>query len=347
MDKPLTANSKLQTREQTASIPFFSIIVPVYNVAPYLRECLDSVLAQTFTDWECICVNDGSTDESAVILEEYVYCDPRIHVIHQANRGLSAARNRALVAILNRSVSQYVTFIDADDWVAPNYLETLYQGTQSQTGCVAVGVQRIYANESAKSASSSIGWRIVSPHDFWAKGSLPMTAWAKAFPKRTFAQIRFPEGRYHEDEAIIYQILFQDKTVAVTSENLYYYRQRKSGIMGKASTPRALDLIAAHEAQMTFFTARGDDDLASAVQCRLVYEYAHAAWSLGQKDYLQSLRRLLMEHPRLTPFTHVTPFTMWLTAYVHYPICRFCDLLHRRGLLGTLKQFLLRFKRGT
>ena len=74
--------------------PFFSIIIPVYNVAPYLRECLDSVLAQTFTDWEAICVDDGSTDGSGAILDEYAVRDKVVFIIHQKNSSVGAARNK-------------------------------------------------------------------------------------------------------------------------------------------------------------------------------------------------------------------------------------------------------------
>lgn len=87
-----------------ARTPFFSIIIPVYNVAPYLRECLDSVLAQTFTDWECLCVADGSTDDSGIILDEYAQKDPRFRVFHKKNGGVSAARNLALDKMMLRLV---------------------------------------------------------------------------------------------------------------------------------------------------------------------------------------------------------------------------------------------------
>lgn len=92
-------------------MPFFSIIIPVYNVALYLRECLDSVLAQTFTDWEAICVDDGSTDGSGAILDEYAAKDKRFRVIHQPNSGVSVARNKALEV----SMGSYILFMDADD----------------------------------------------------------------------------------------------------------------------------------------------------------------------------------------------------------------------------------------
>lgn len=96
--------------------PFFSIIIPVYNAARYLRECLDSVLAQTFTDWEAICVDDGSIDGSGAILDDYADSDKRFRVFHQKNVGASAARNKALDEVRG----EYVLIIDADDKIAPN-----------------------------------------------------------------------------------------------------------------------------------------------------------------------------------------------------------------------------------
>jgi len=93
----------------------FSIIVPVYNVAPYLRECLDSVVAQTFSNWECVCVDDGSTDGSGAILDEYSAKDSRFKVLHKKNGGVSSARNIGLDA----ATSDWIAFLDADDVWAP------------------------------------------------------------------------------------------------------------------------------------------------------------------------------------------------------------------------------------
>ena len=115
-----TVNSKQQTRELMASAPFFSIIIPVYNVAQYLKECLDSVLAQTFGDWECLCVDDGSTDGAGEILDEYAKKDARFRVIHQRNGGVSAARNRTL----DLARGAFVCFADGDDIAYPWWLAT-------------------------------------------------------------------------------------------------------------------------------------------------------------------------------------------------------------------------------
>ena len=99
--------------------PFFSIIIPVYNVEPYLRECLDSVLVQTFPDWECLCVDDGSIDDSGAILDEYAQKDPRFRVFHKRNAGVSSARNLAL----DNVKGEWVVFLDGDDVFEKNTLQ--------------------------------------------------------------------------------------------------------------------------------------------------------------------------------------------------------------------------------
>ena len=99
----------------------FSIIIPVYNVERYLRDCLNSVLGQTCHEWEAICVNDGSTDGSKFILEEYAAEDPRIKVITKNNGGLSSARNVGL----ERAEGDYILFLDSDDWLEGRALEIL------------------------------------------------------------------------------------------------------------------------------------------------------------------------------------------------------------------------------
>ncbi|MBR5160328.1 MAG: glycosyltransferase family 2 protein, partial [Thermoguttaceae bacterium] len=103
-------------------MPAISVIIPVYNVEPYLRECLDSVVNQTFRDIEIICVNDGSTDGSPAILEEYAAKDSRIIIIHQQNGGLSAARNSGM----NAAKGDFILFVDSDDYIKQNTLEITY-----------------------------------------------------------------------------------------------------------------------------------------------------------------------------------------------------------------------------
>ena len=105
--------------------PKISVIIPIYNTAAYLPRCLDSILQNTYRSLEIICVNDGSTDDSAVILERYAAADSRIIAVNQENAGVSAARNTGL----DMATGDFIAFVDSDDWVHPQYFEILIQFT--------------------------------------------------------------------------------------------------------------------------------------------------------------------------------------------------------------------------
>ena len=125
----------------------FSIIVPVYNVAPYLRECLDSVLAQTFTDWECLCVDDGSADESGSILDEYAQRDSRFLVFPKKNGGVSAARNLAL----DNAKGEWICFLDGDDVWDVTFLSEIVKMLHGQKpDLVRIGYTRFSSREEMK-----------------------------------------------------------------------------------------------------------------------------------------------------------------------------------------------------
>lgn len=121
-------------------MPKISIIVPVYKVEKYITQCLDSIITQTFSDWECILIDDGSPDNSGKICDEYATKDSRLIVIHQENAGVSAARNSGL----DIAKGEYITFIDSDDWVEPDYLTTLYDILlEKKCDIVIVGIRKI------------------------------------------------------------------------------------------------------------------------------------------------------------------------------------------------------------
>ena len=123
-----------------SSVPKISIIVPVYKVEQYLYRCLDSIVAQTFTDWECLLIDDGSPDDSGAICDEYAEKDSRFRVIHQKNSGVSAARNAGLAV----ARGEWIGFVDSDDWIEPDFCKTLLVAIE-QTGkdCATCG----YLNE--------------------------------------------------------------------------------------------------------------------------------------------------------------------------------------------------------
>ncbi len=127
--------------------PKISIIVPVYNVEPYLRRCLDSIVVQTFTDWECILIDDGSSDNSGVICDEYASRDARFHVFHQENKGVSAARNAGLDA----ARGEWIGFVDSDDWIESDMYSLLLEKGNETTDIVICNIFHEYRNKSLSS----------------------------------------------------------------------------------------------------------------------------------------------------------------------------------------------------
>lgn len=131
-------------------MPRISVIVPVYNAEPYIHRCVDSILAQTCTDFELILVDDGSPDNCGAICDEYAKKDSRIHVIHQANGGVSLARNAGLDWVFDNSSSEYVAFIDSDDWIHPKYFEILIK-VAAETGADGITINNYWTDQEIQS----------------------------------------------------------------------------------------------------------------------------------------------------------------------------------------------------
>lgn len=127
--------------------PKISIVIPVYNSAKYLRECLDSIVSQSFSDWEVVAVDDGSSDESPAILDDYAARDVRFKVIHKVNGGVSAARNDGL----DVASGEYVLFVDSDDWLSDNALQVLYEATSDCTVDVAIADHWLWKENGSES----------------------------------------------------------------------------------------------------------------------------------------------------------------------------------------------------
>lgn len=189
-----------------------SVIVPVYNVAPYLRECLDSLVAQTFAGWEAICVDDGSTDGSGAILDEYAARDSRFRVVHQQNRGVSAARNLAIEI----AQGEWIGFLDADDSVAPDWFERML-------GHAVDGVDIVHTDSRC---GFGMGGRPVGDRtyrtflrDGWSQLNLVRRAFASGE--------RYPEGmRLKEDVIFFTKLALKANRIAWVEEGGYNYRSR-------------------------------------------------------------------------------------------------------------------------
>lgn len=211
--------------------PFFSVIVPVYNVAPYLEECLDSVLAQTFPDWECLCTDDGSKDGSDLILDAYARRDPRFRIVHQLNAGVSAARNRAL----DRLRGQWVGFLDGDDVIAFDLFRQVKTGTRD-VSAIHFALTR-NRDELGKSVRQS-RMRVVGRQAIhaWMTETYPVlrkgAACSLFIKKEQAASSRFIPGmRLGEDCFFLFDVLLRVESLEEIDLVGYWYRDRAGSAM--------------------------------------------------------------------------------------------------------------------
>ena len=230
-----------------------SVIVPVYKVEPYLRRCVDSILAQTFADFELILVDDGSPDNCGAICDEYAHKDSRVHVIHQENGGLSAARNAGIDWVFANSDSEWLNFVDSDDWVHPQMLEQLYRAVIEHDVNVSICGYRETNGEAIWVGNEKFSSRLWPVQQYYVEHNINATiAVCKLYHKECFADIRYPVGKIHEDEYVTYRILFAYEQVAVIDIPMYAYYANLEGITKSRWTPKRLDGIAAFEEQISF-----------------------------------------------------------------------------------------------
>lgn len=209
------------------SNPLVSVIVPVYNVEKYLRQCLDSILGQTYKNLEVIIVDDGSTDSSANIIKEYKKKDDRIVVISQKNQGLSAARNVGI----KKANGDYIMFVDSDDWIAPDIVEYLRPGRADVSICSH------YESSEGKNVSFNKSFKRKSMNPKMALTAMlkehgfMVSAWGKLYKKDLFKDVFFPVGKLHEDLGATYKLIMAAKKIVFLPEPKYYYRQREDSII--------------------------------------------------------------------------------------------------------------------
>lgn len=238
-------------------MPKISVIVPVYKVEKYLNRCVESILNQTFKDFELILVDDGSPDSCPAICDEYVAKYECIHVIHKENGGLSDARNFGIEWTFNNSDSEYITFIDSDDWVHGRFLEILYSScvengvkiSSCGINCVKEKVKDIELND----VSGVVGSAESLFDSYKGAGFSINIACGKLYRKELWQSVRFPFGRFHEDAFTTYKLLFQCEKVSFTDKKLYYYFQNEDSIMHKESIEKIIDNLDAYEEQIKFF----------------------------------------------------------------------------------------------
>ncbi|MEE1502714.1 MAG: glycosyltransferase family 2 protein [Acutalibacteraceae bacterium] len=265
-------------------MPLISVIVPVYKVEPYLSRCINSILTQSYTDFELILIDDGSPDNCGKICDEYAQKDNRIQVIHKENGGLSSARNAGIDWVFANSNSQWLTFIDSDDWIHPQYLELLLSGANSTNTDICVCEYTETSEFSDFENLNKVNAQKLSTEDFFVNHHVTaIIACCKIYKKNCFENIRYPVGKLHEDEYTTYKILFEKNYISYLKDPLYFYYTNPDSIVRSEWSPKRLDAITAYEEQIAYFRKNGYKKALVKVERKLLW-YIIAQVELTEKS---------------------------------------------------------------
>lgn len=234
-----------------------TVIVPVFNMECYLDECVQSILHQTYVNFEVILIDDCSTDRSGAMCDEYAAKDRRIRVLHKKqNEGLSCARNTGV----QLAEGSYICFVDSDDFLFPDYLKVLYENAvlynADVSWCGFVKFTDSLPSDKKQDDSPKLLTKQKLYEDLVYRKRLEIVvAWNKLIRRELALKLAFPPGRWHEDEFYVNGLLEKAERVVETDTCLYGYRQRKDSIMGSNHKRdlRHLDLIDAAEERVRFF----------------------------------------------------------------------------------------------
>lgn len=330
-----------------------SVVIPVYNVEQYLERCLESVRHQTLQPEEVILVDDGSTDSSGQICDRYGEQFPYFQVIHQANGGLSAARN----AGIERASGRYITFLDSDDFLHPLYLEILYQNAEENHCSISIcgyavtrgdmlpavdrQENRPFVRSNLEVLEECCGLRKINA----------TVAWCKLYRRELFQDVRYPVGRVYEDLATTHKVIYLSKRIVFTPLKLYgYYMSGTSITRRKYSLANFNSENMAQDERLDFFRQIGAptlyQKLAVSVQRNRIANYCKAVRYLPEakaerktlRSKYHSLAGEVRGYPKgmadrlLFALFRISP---WLCARVFFPIYEKADNLERRSRRGA------------
>jgi glycosyltransferase involved in cell wall biosynthesis len=242
---------------------FISFVIPVYNVEKYLKQCLGSVIGQTYTDFEIICINDGSTDGSNSILDEYASNHTNFTLLSQDNKGLSAARNAGIRA----AKGDYVFFLDSDDWIEPETLKILAE-MQKGEDLVCFNGRRFFEDGTVEKQDTGIieegltGWEYYNRYALISRKFHFVCTVLRLYRREFLIQnnIFFEEGIYHEDNLFTPLACYYARTVKVIPDSLYIYRIRSGSITHSATQKHMLDTVKVANKLSVFFIPKTDVD---------------------------------------------------------------------------------------
>ena len=259
--------------------PLISIVVPVYNVESYIRQCIESLLNQTYRYLDIILVDDGSLDTSGMICDEYAAADKRITVMHQSNQGVSAARNQGV----QTAKGEYIAFVDADDWLTPDYLACL-QSAMSKSGAdIVVALENQETDICYWSGTEALETMLYQE-------KFDTSPWGKLFRAEVAKAVPVPAGMFFEDLAVVCRMIGMAAIVTAVYCSGYCYRKNPTGTMHGGSSSRLLDELKA--ADMMYRYAVEALDSPKAARCRKFSSYCQVLLKLPKSGFESEKRHI-------------------------------------------------------
>ena len=312
-----------------------SVIVPIYNVSQYLKQCVDSILNQSYKNLEVILVDDGSTDNSGVICDQYAQMDNRVVVIHKENGGLSDARNAGLEV----AKGEYIGFVDSDDFVDLSMYETLVEILEKNQADIAIANwQDFFDNKKNEVHENRTGNILIFENievlRFLIYGKdkyrISFSVWDRLYRRNIIKGLYFPKGKCYEDVVWSAKVFYVAKRGVYIDKDLYYYRRRDDSIVGtdsrlEISERMVTDEIPQIEEQIRFLNDIGQEKMADEVTYalyeKLLKYYTKSYY--GNNEWMEELLKL------------INFYKGWAVGYLHR-----CDNLMRRlVLLVSLHSF--------
>lgn len=244
-----------------------SIIVPIYNVENYLRQCLDSILNQTYQNFECLLINDGSPDNSPDICREYVAKDARFHYFEKENGGLSSARNFGI----ERSTGAYLTFVDSDDWLEHDALDRLYGALRKEGADISIGRYNCYDESRCQylfyDSNPDDSLEVIDGKEIIGREAVEemrngnwTVAYLKLFKRELLENLPFPLGKIAEDTYWTWKVLLRASRVVYLNSYIYWYRIGLSSTLSNTwSEKRIYDEIEAREEKISILASLNYD----------------------------------------------------------------------------------------
>ena len=335
----LQQNNKSSLRAKlffATNMPLVSIIIPVYKVESYLRRCLDSIVSQTYTNLEIILVDDGSPDNCPQICDEYAAKDKRIIVIHKENGGLSDARN----AGLDICRGEFISFVDSDDWVDEKYIEILFNLAIKQNADIAICENIVTDREISRTTEKFFSKTYSSKEalfQLFRRNQISfIVSWGKIYKRTLFESVRFPIGKYHEDDFTTYILFYNSKKIVYSSYRLYFYYQRAGSII---TSRHPWDVLEYMEQQYQFFKEKKETDLLPLLLKPLCWQLLCAYWfeyetvPIKANEFLSRFQRCTKEEFfKKMPLFH----KFFLKLFARFP---HLYLLYRRLPFHLRKEF--------